>query len=274
MIISHRNRYVFIEKPNTGCTAISSELQELYDGESVLHKHASLAELYHRSDPDVRSYIIACGIRNPLDIAVSRYFKLKTNHKGNYSNPSKAKAVGGWVRQRDYEEFRFVQTTNATFAAYFSRFYRNPHSEGAAHLRNMPMVLIRFEAIQDGFGIFLARCGLTQVRTLPVVNRTRGRVEGFEQYYTPGTWRRAARVFGPYMTASGYWLPSAWKVQRSPLLSRLEYGLVEGVKLRMYTADGNERRFPQLPHRLVRAVIARRDGSVPPRSCEQSVYRR
>ena len=41
MIISHKHKYVFIELPMTGSTAINNELRENYDGIYVLKKHSS-----------------------------------------------------------------------------------------------------------------------------------------------------------------------------------------------------------------------------------------
>ena len=41
MVISHRHRYLFVELPRTGSTAIHRELIELYDGTAILQKHAT-----------------------------------------------------------------------------------------------------------------------------------------------------------------------------------------------------------------------------------------
>ncbi len=39
MIISHKYKYLFIELPRTGTTAISKELRERYAGELIYEKH-------------------------------------------------------------------------------------------------------------------------------------------------------------------------------------------------------------------------------------------
>ena len=43
MIISEKNKYLFLELPRTGSTAISKELRDHYDGKRILRKHS----LYH-----------------------------------------------------------------------------------------------------------------------------------------------------------------------------------------------------------------------------------
>src|SRR2546426_260618 len=40
LIVSHKHRYVFVELPRTGSTAVRHELRELYDGTPILHKHS------------------------------------------------------------------------------------------------------------------------------------------------------------------------------------------------------------------------------------------
>ena len=44
MIISHRHRFVFVELPRTGSSAVRRELRELYDGVPILHKHSTYDE--------------------------------------------------------------------------------------------------------------------------------------------------------------------------------------------------------------------------------------
>src|SRR5262245_27774439 len=80
MVISHKHRYLFVEIPNTGSTAISAELRRHYDGEPVLHKHATYGEFLRLASRDQRTYFVFGTVRNPLDLAVTEYFKLKTNH--------------------------------------------------------------------------------------------------------------------------------------------------------------------------------------------------
>ena len=54
MIISHKYKYLFIETPHTGSTAISNELQENYDGQRILHKHAYYFEFARQASEEER----------------------------------------------------------------------------------------------------------------------------------------------------------------------------------------------------------------------------
>lgn len=45
MVISHQNRFVFVEHPLTASWAIRHELCTMYGGEPILRKHAFYAEL-------------------------------------------------------------------------------------------------------------------------------------------------------------------------------------------------------------------------------------
>ena len=88
MIVSREHRFVFVEAPFTGSTAISKELLEQYGCEEVLHKHAHLREFLNVATPEEREYKVAIGVRHPLDQIVSFHAKLKTNHKGAFEDPA------------------------------------------------------------------------------------------------------------------------------------------------------------------------------------------
>ena len=58
MIISHRHRYVFVELPRTGSSAVRRELRELYDGVPILHKHSTYDEFRRQASEDERGYFV------------------------------------------------------------------------------------------------------------------------------------------------------------------------------------------------------------------------
>ena len=86
MIISHEHRFVFVELPRTGSTAVGKELIESYGGVRILRKHSSYGDFVRQATPDERTYFKFSSIRNPMDDAVSGYFKLATDHHGRYSD--------------------------------------------------------------------------------------------------------------------------------------------------------------------------------------------
>src|SRR3989338_4724317 len=77
MIISHKNKYLFIEMDNTGSTAISNELGRYYAGEEILWKHARYRDFLNQATAEEKKYFCFSGKRNPLDLLVTLYFRHK-----------------------------------------------------------------------------------------------------------------------------------------------------------------------------------------------------
>jgi hypothetical protein len=235
MIISHRYRYVFVELPRTASTAISHELRDRYDGISILEKHSLYQRFLRDASEDEKRYFVFSGIRNPLDDAVSRYFKLKTDHHDRFTNPVKAKyAVGSRraelamrgdpdairevkarkrspVDRLENRRFRYVAARGADFPTFLERYYRLPYDNWSRLSHRDFDYVIRFEHIQEDFAAVLRMLGIEQERPLPISNRTSDKEMAFWEYYsTPGSIERAKRVFGPFMERWGYAFPEAW----------------------------------------------------------------
>ncbi len=211
MIISHQYRYLFVEIPHTASTAISHELCEYYGGQPILHKHAHLAEFFSYANADEKGYFIFAGIRNPLDVTVTQYFKLKTNHQQFYTTPMYWKRNGGFVPSRTLKKFQYINATNATFEEYFLRFFYFPYCDYVnMRYNNRFDFIIRYENLQSDFETVLTTLGIKPVRRLPKLNKTSEKTEDFWQYYTPKTRQRAVNVFGPYLQEWGYELPEDW----------------------------------------------------------------
>jgi hypothetical protein len=225
VIISHQHKYLFIELPHTASTAISQELCENYAGESVLHKHALPHEFFKTASAEEKEYFVFAGIRNPLDLVITVYFKYKTNHQGFFTDPKYWRRNGGHVTDAALRKFRFVQD-NADFGAYFKKFFRTPYSGWGSLSPQELGFVIRFENLQDDFAEALALLGLEQVRPLPVVNKTSGRGDDFGQYYTPDMYARARWVFGPYLKRWGYSFPPEWGNDRVPWLSQMLFNAI------------------------------------------------
>lgn len=224
MIISNAHRYVFVELPRTGSTAVRRELRKLYGGEPILHKHATYEEFRAWATPDQLSYFSFSGIRNPLDDAVSHYFKLKTDH-GQRIARVRTKQKRERLQHRLFDQlmFRFVQRTDADFATFFMRFYVLPRDTWASLSHRKLDYVMRFEHLEEDFAEVLRRIGLERLRPLPPVNLTSSRDRNYIRYYTPETIPRARRVFGPYMERWGYKFPAEWRVQPPTALHRAEY---------------------------------------------------
>jgi hypothetical protein len=223
MIISHTHRYVFVELPRTGSTAVRRELRELYDGSPILHKHSTYDEFRRQARPDELEYFVFSTIRNPLDDAVSRYFKLKTDHRQRFSDITRQRhrrPLNSFLDQRMY---RYLATTDADFATFFLHFYRLPFDTWASLDHRRFDYVMRFERLADDFEAVLNRIGIEPLRRLPVRNATGERQRRFEDYYTEPARRRALRVFGPYMRRWGYAFPGDWDLPRPSALHELGY---------------------------------------------------
>lgn len=225
MIISHRFRYLFIETPHTGSTAISAELIANYDGQEVLHKHANYHEF--AASPEgaaAGDYYVFAGVRNPLDEAVSLYQKFLNNHKGNYTTPERWLENGGWVTRRKRDIYALVQQSR-DFGLFVERFYTLPYTSNINLNKKHCQRVLRFETLGSDFMAALEDMGIEPQRELPVVNRTDDK-PSFESEFQPGTYGRCSKVFGGFMREWGYRLPNG-DVPEVGWVDRLKYTLAK-----------------------------------------------
>lgn len=231
MIISHKHRYLFIEIPLTASWAIRHELCEYYDGAPILHKHASYPEFRRIATADERSYFVFATVRNPLDEVVSRYFKLKTDHKGAFSNPEATESLK--AEYADHQKYKFIKKSDGTFESYFKKYHKRTFG-GMIDLSSDDLdFVIRFERLQADFSEVLRLLGIKQLRPVPVMNRTQGRKPDWESYYTLEIIQQAQRVFGPFIKKWGYEFPAGWGDCQITWLSQVEYQMV-GLARRLY----------------------------------------
>jgi hypothetical protein len=224
MIISHKYKYLFVELPRTGSTAISEELCDIYDGQSILQKHATYFDFLKTAGPEEKEYFVFSCIRHPLDDAVSHYFKYKTDHKGNFTDPKRQiKRQRGLVGKLNQRIFNFLQSTEADFPTFFMKYYRLPYNNWASLSHKEFDFIIRFENLVDDFAKALHLIGIEPVRPLPVINRTGKREKTYLSYYTPETIGRAKRVFSPFMKQWGYEFPPEWGETSISWWNQLEF---------------------------------------------------
>jgi len=224
MIISHKHRYLFVELPRTGTTAISRELCEKYDGEAILKKHATYEDFLRSPEGENgRDYYTFSCIRHPMDKAVSLYYKYKTDHRSYYSS-GRRKGKDNWiVRIQQSSQFKFISSANADFSDYFMRYFWIPYDDWSILSHDIFNRIIRFEALDEGLSKVLGDLNLEQVRPLPRKNITGSRAEDFYQYYPKKTRQRAKWIFGPYMKKWGYSFPPDWDMGDVGLINKLVY---------------------------------------------------
>lgn len=221
VIVSHTHRYVFVEVPHTGSTAISEELRENYGGEPVLRKHATYRDFLRTATPQQRTYFAFAAVRNPLDLAVSRYYKMKTKARPILGNADWVAKHGSVVQKMDFRVDRWIERTNADFERFLLRWYYLPFDSWSSLDQKRYNIVLRFESLGADFAAALQMLGIEPVRPLPVANVTPGRDRNYLAYYTPKAVRRAIWVFGPYMEQWSYRFPAEWGDVHPPLWSKL-----------------------------------------------------
>ena len=226
MIVSREHRFVFVEAPFTGSTAIAKELTEQYGCEKILDKHSHLREFLNQANSQERRYTVAIGVRHPLDQLLSHYMKQKNNHLGNYTTPERFVENGGWVDRVSREQYRFIQDTGDDFAAYLKRFYLHGGVRISQYAwgRSRYDYLIRFESLDQSFRAFLTKVGVEPSRALPRTNPTRGRDREFLSAYPAELHAELRAAFGPLVAEWGYELPDDW-AGAVPLSNRVAYAL-------------------------------------------------
>lgn len=230
MIVSHQYRYLFIEVPHTASTAISRELVEQYNGSPIRHKHATYREFLQTATPEEKKYFIFGGVRNPLDMLVSVYFKLKTNHRGHYTDEKYWMENGGHVSALARRQYRFIKETNCNFSGFFTHFYNIPFDSWGSPRPGDFNYVIRFEYLQEDFAKLLELLGIRQVRPLPLVNKTSDRDKDYRTYYSTEAIKKARWVLGPYMDTWGYNFPKDWGYDSSHWFNRLQFSLLGALR--------------------------------------------
>lgn len=219
MVISDQHRYLFVELPHTGSSAMSRELRESYGGRPVHNKHATYRRFLRSATPRQRRYFVFSTIRNPLDEAVTKYFKFrKAAHIGR-----DVPLVGERVAAR-------VHSGDLDFPAFLRRRYRLPYANWSILAHRDFDYVMRYETLEEDFSRVLERLGLEKRRKLPVANKTPGRDRDFEGYYPPEIRDRAKRIFGPFMASWGYPLPASWGGLEVSRRSQAYYELLNVVR--------------------------------------------
>ena len=223
MIISDKNKYLFLEVPQTGSVALSHELCTHYAGEKILEKHSFYSDFLKMATPEQKKYFVFAGVRNPLDEAITNYYKVKTNYGQEFTDPVKWKKVRIVRKLLMMRMFEDVHNKDMDFQTYFTKYYNWPYNNFACLIPDRCDFLIRFERLQEDFARLLQCLGLEQVRPLPVRNPTKGRSKDFLSYYSPAMIPKAKRVFGPFMKKWGYEFPAEWGEAKTSPLYQLKF---------------------------------------------------
>jgi len=229
MVISDTHKYIYVELPLTGSTAVSQELCELYEGKKILKKHARYHEFLKTASPEKQKYFCFSNQRNPMDAIVSEFLKIKNNHKGRYTNPKEWKENGGTILKEKRILYDKIQKTNMTFEQYFKKYFKLPYDNWSSLDHEKFDFIIRFENIQNDFGEALKRLNIQSKRELPQINKTSFK-EDYWKYYTPEIQKRALFVFGPFLKKWGYEFPGEWHSNGPGTLSLFLFSILGSIR--------------------------------------------
>jgi hypothetical protein len=224
-IISRTRGYLFVQAPETGCTAIAQKvLIPMLDGEDcpsrpirdrrgrvvVQRKHCTLAQLIEHdvvSREEAARLFKFSAVRNPFDFLVSIYMK----HRGQYAplvDEPKSWIQHGRGHARsirvaldssfdDWVKQRFVRRGLKALAR--GRIVRG---RATAWQDGMDFVM-RFERLQDDFDRVLEHLGHERIE-IPRFHVTDGRDPDYRSYYSPETVRIVSEAFGTLIERFDY----------------------------------------------------------------------
>ena len=131
-----------------------------------------------------KKYFVFAVLRNPMEIAVTVYEKMKVNAKGNFTNTQLFQKNGGHITDQQLERFKFIQDNKASFQEYFLQFFTKPHDTLASMTVNKCDFVIRYEHIAKDYITALKMAGVVSPFPLPVANKTSGKKKNAMDYYT------------------------------------------------------------------------------------------
>jgi len=223
MIISHKYKFLFIGLPFSASSAISKELHLNYNGEPFLRKHSMYYEFKNLATQDELNYFVFAVLRNPMEIAVTVYEKMKANAKGNFTNPELFSENGGYITKKQRNKFNFIKDNNSTFQEYFIKFHQKPYDNlSSLTIKNCDFV-IKHETIAKDYKLALIKAGVSNPKPLPVANKTVGKKNDLLEYYTNDIKEISIAVFGPFLEKYNYSFPKEWGEVKIPLKSKLEF---------------------------------------------------
>ena len=228
MIISHKYKFLFIGLPFSASSAISKELHLEYDGEPYLRKHSMYHEFKNLATKSELNYFVFAVLRNPMEIAVTVYEKMKKNAKGNFTNPELFSENGGYITKKQRKKFNFINDNNSSFQQYFIKFHQNPYDNLSSLTIDNCDFVIKYETIAEDYLLALKKAGISNPKLLPVANKTLGKKNDMLAYYTDDIKEVSIAVFGPFMQKYNYSFPVLWGEVEIPLKSKLEF-LILGV---------------------------------------------
>ena len=221
MIISHKYKFVFVGLPFSASSAISKELNLMYEGKARLSKHSLYYEFLKNATVEELKYFVFAVLRNPMEIVVTGYEKMKANAKGNFTNPQLFTENGGHITKKHRQRFQYIHKQGASFQQYFVRYFRQPYDNLACLTIDNCDYVIRYENIENDYIEALKKVGIKNPRPLPVANKTVGKKTDILSYYSDEIKDQAIYVFAPFFKKYKYQFPETWGKNIQPSVKSL-----------------------------------------------------
>jgi hypothetical protein len=199
VIVSHEHRFVYVQVPQTGSSAIGSWMIDHLDGVSVLRKHTTLPQARRLLGSSIDGYLVIASVRDSLDQFVSSYFK-------TLNRPPTGNGSGGWfgLRATSTARVRWAQSGNPTLDSYIDQFVRRPHAPVyTVSLRAADLVL-RYEEIESASQYLAAALGTGELPPVPHLNPTDRKRSDLAELASPERFDRVVRFHRPYRHEWGY----------------------------------------------------------------------
>jgi len=190
MVISHKNKFVFIQVPRTASSFLGRNFVKHYNGYKIISKHATFAKFLKVASPEEAKYCVIVGKRNPMDRIATLYVRTLINK--NIPHPAEIAET-----QRDFERWfrtRFIEKKKSL----------NPHLKQSYPFADH---IISYENMIRDLTAVLKSMGLEPFKIRPWKGRTKGKLEDYSQYYSKSLMRYAREVFREEMAFLGYELP-------------------------------------------------------------------
>lgn len=195
MIISNKHKYIFIELPRTGTTAIASELLENYDGEEIFKKHTTYRHFLKNCSKEKNNYYAFSCRRNPIDRIFSYYEKMKN---GYYDYKWTKDSISTYEKYSLLPTVKWIQQNDISFDEYLNKKFKLPYCDWSILDHARLNYVIDFEDLNNGFKSVLNELEIDIIRDLPEKNVTKEKRK-IEDVLNKVSTKELARVFGPYL---------------------------------------------------------------------------
>lgn len=214
MIISHKNKYVFIQNEMAGSSSIGTELKKKYDGEDILWKHAKYEDFLKVASPKEKEYFVFSSIRNPVDVLITEYVKIRHADIKKVKKRLKKRSIFRYYfhpgARYNLEKRKFTQKNNLSFEEYFNKFLKDKTfniNKRWTH-KNIDAV-IKLESLDEDFKNVINKLGLEYKGKVKNINKTQKKDKNTEDYY-PENKEVFEKSLDDSMKDLGYEFPSWW----------------------------------------------------------------